>query len=103
MFRMTPQDPEVNGGQPSAVPTPRLDPGLAHQMAQTTQRLEQHPDAAGQITQRMEVVTQRMEPVTQFFSRDDLLSGLSQQLPDVINHLTPDGRLPTDSELSGRL
>jgi uncharacterized protein YidB (DUF937 family) len=36
-------------------------------------------------------------------SRDDLLSGLSQQLPDVINHLTPDGRLPTDSELSGRL
>jgi uncharacterized protein YidB (DUF937 family) len=36
-------------------------------------------------------------------SREDLLSGLSQQLPDVINHLTPDGRLPTDSELSGRL
>jgi uncharacterized protein YidB (DUF937 family) len=36
-------------------------------------------------------------------SRDDLLSGLSQQLPDVINHLTPDGRLPTDNELSGRL
>jgi uncharacterized protein YidB (DUF937 family) len=36
-------------------------------------------------------------------SREDLLSGLSQQLPDVINHLTPDGRLPTDNELSGRL
>ena len=36
-------------------------------------------------------------------SRDELLSGLSQMLPDVINHLTPDGRLPTESELSGRL
>ena len=36
-------------------------------------------------------------------SRDELLSGLSQQLPDVINHLTPDGRFPTDNEVSGRL
>jgi uncharacterized protein YidB (DUF937 family) len=36
-------------------------------------------------------------------SREELLSGLSQHLPDVINHLTPDGRLPTESELSGRL
>jgi uncharacterized protein YidB (DUF937 family) len=36
-------------------------------------------------------------------SRDDLLSGLSQQLPEVIDHLTPDGRVPTESELSGRL
>ena len=36
-------------------------------------------------------------------SRDELLSGLSQHLPNVINHLTPDGRLPSESELSGRL
>jgi uncharacterized protein YidB (DUF937 family) len=36
-------------------------------------------------------------------SRDELLAGLSQHLPDVINHLTPDGRLPTESELSGRI
>jgi uncharacterized protein YidB (DUF937 family) len=36
-------------------------------------------------------------------SRDELLSGLSHHLPDVINHLTPDGRLPTESELSGRI
>jgi uncharacterized protein YidB (DUF937 family) len=36
-------------------------------------------------------------------SREELLAGLSQQLPDVINHLTPDGRLPTENELSGRL
>jgi len=33
-------------------------------------------------------------------SRDELLSGLSQQLPEVINHLTPDGRLPTEQEVS---
>ena len=36
-------------------------------------------------------------------SRDELLNGLSQHLPEVINHLTPDGRLPTESELAGRL
>jgi uncharacterized protein YidB (DUF937 family) len=36
-------------------------------------------------------------------SRDELLAGLSQRLPDVINHLTPDGRLPTGDELSGRI
>ena len=36
-------------------------------------------------------------------SRDELLTGLSRHLPDVIDHLTPDGRLPTESELSGRI
>jgi uncharacterized protein YidB (DUF937 family) len=36
-------------------------------------------------------------------SRDELLSGLSQHLPEIINHLTPDGRLPTENELSGRI
>jgi uncharacterized protein YidB (DUF937 family) len=36
-------------------------------------------------------------------SRDDLLAGLSQHLPEVVNHLTPDGRLPTENELSQRL
>jgi uncharacterized protein YidB (DUF937 family) len=36
-------------------------------------------------------------------SRQELLNGLSQHLPQVIDHLTPDGRLPTESELAGRL
>ncbi|MEK9282430.1 MULTISPECIES: YidB family protein [unclassified Bradyrhizobium] len=36
-------------------------------------------------------------------SRDELLSGLSQYLPQVIDHLTPDGRLPTENEISGRI
>lgn len=31
-------------------------------------------------------------------SRDDLLNGLSEQLPDVVDQLTPDGRLPTEDE-----
>jgi uncharacterized protein YidB (DUF937 family) len=31
-------------------------------------------------------------------SRDELLGGLSQQLPDVIDQLTPDGRVPTHQE-----
>jgi uncharacterized protein YidB (DUF937 family) len=36
-------------------------------------------------------------------SRQELLNGLSEQLPEVVNHLTPDGRLPSESELAGRL
>jgi uncharacterized protein YidB (DUF937 family) len=36
-------------------------------------------------------------------SRNDLLQGLSQYLPGVIDHLTPDGRLPDANEMSGRL
>ncbi|WP_375306091.1 YidB family protein [Bradyrhizobium sp. A11] len=35
--------------------------------------------------------------------REELLNGLSQYLPQVIDHLTPDGRLPTEDELSGRI
>jgi uncharacterized protein YidB (DUF937 family) len=36
-------------------------------------------------------------------SREELLKGLSQYLPQVVDHLTPDGRLPTENELSGRI
>jgi uncharacterized protein YidB (DUF937 family) len=32
--------------------------------------------------------------------RDELLSGLSRQLPDFVDQLTPDGRIPTDKEAS---
>jgi uncharacterized protein YidB (DUF937 family) len=34
--------------------------------------------------------------------RDELLSGLSNELPETIDKLTPDGRVPTDEELSRR-
>ena len=33
-------------------------------------------------------------------SSDELLQSLSKYLPDVVNHLTPDGRLPTEQEAS---
>jgi uncharacterized protein YidB (DUF937 family) len=33
-------------------------------------------------------------------SRDELLDGLSRYLPDVVDQLTPDGRLPTEDEAS---
>ena len=33
-------------------------------------------------------------------SRDELIAGLSQQLPELINQLTPNGRLPTEHEVS---
>ena len=36
-------------------------------------------------------------------SRQELLDGLSQYLPKVVDHLTPDGRLPTERELADRL
>jgi len=36
-------------------------------------------------------------------SRQDLLAGLSQYLPEAVNQLTPDGRLPTEQELSKSL
>jgi uncharacterized protein YidB (DUF937 family) len=36
-------------------------------------------------------------------SREDLLQGLSQYLPQAIDHLTPDGRVPSAGEVSGRL
>jgi uncharacterized protein YidB (DUF937 family) len=36
-------------------------------------------------------------------SKNELLDGLSQYLPQVVDHLTPDGRLPTEKELSGRI
>jgi uncharacterized protein YidB (DUF937 family) len=31
-------------------------------------------------------------------SRDDLLAGLSQELPQAIDELTPDGRIPSEQE-----
>ena len=33
-------------------------------------------------------------------SRDELLAGLSHQLPQLVDHLTPNGRIPTDEEMS---
>jgi uncharacterized protein YidB (DUF937 family) len=36
-------------------------------------------------------------------SREELLTGLSQHLPEVVDHLTPDGRLPTEDEVANRL
>jgi uncharacterized protein YidB (DUF937 family) len=33
-------------------------------------------------------------------SRNDLLSGLQEQLPELVDQLTPDGRMPTEDEAS---
>ena len=35
-------------------------------------------------------------------SRDQLLSELSNELPDAVNEFTPEGRLPTDDEATSR-
>jgi uncharacterized protein YidB (DUF937 family) len=34
--------------------------------------------------------------------RQQLLSELSEELPDAVDHFTPDGRLPTEQEVSSR-
>jgi uncharacterized protein YidB (DUF937 family) len=36
-------------------------------------------------------------------SRQDLLAGLSERLPAVVDEMTPDGRLPTQEELQRRV
>jgi uncharacterized protein YidB (DUF937 family) len=36
-------------------------------------------------------------------SKVELLNGMSQELPQVVDQLTPDGRLPTDHEMTQRL
>jgi uncharacterized protein YidB (DUF937 family) len=36
-------------------------------------------------------------------SRDELLSGLRRELPGAIDELTPDGRVPTEQEMSQRV
>ena len=33
-------------------------------------------------------------------SREELFEGLSQHLPEVVDQLTPDGRLPSETEAS---
>jgi uncharacterized protein YidB (DUF937 family) len=33
-------------------------------------------------------------------SQDELMKTISQQLPEIVNHMTPDGRLPTEHETS---
>jgi uncharacterized protein YidB (DUF937 family) len=33
-------------------------------------------------------------------SPDELMKSLSQQLPQIINHMSPDGRVPTEHEAS---
>jgi uncharacterized protein YidB (DUF937 family) len=36
-------------------------------------------------------------------SQEELLEGLSQHLPEVVDHLTPNGRVPTEQEMSRSL
>src|SRR5262249_37656339 len=33
-------------------------------------------------------------------SRDELMAGLSEELPEIVNELTPQGRVPTEGEMS---
>ena len=61
---------------------------------------QNQPVSANDLSQvltpdQIEFLTQRTG-----LSRDDLLSGLSEQLPRVVDSLTPSGRLPTADEMN---
>jgi uncharacterized protein YidB (DUF937 family) len=50
-----------------------------------------------------QVLTQdQINMITQMtgMSPDELMQALSQKLPEIINHMTPDGRIPTEHEAS---
>jgi uncharacterized protein YidB (DUF937 family) len=61
---------------------------------------ENQPIAPHELSQvlapeQIEFLTQRTG-----LSREELLAGLSEQLPHLVDRLTPDGRLPTADEMS---
>jgi uncharacterized protein YidB (DUF937 family) len=61
---------------------------------------QNHPISPNDLSQvlapeQIEFLTQRTG-----LSREELLSGLSEQLPDVVNRLTPEGHVPTADEMN---
>ncbi|HKU13264.1 MAG TPA: YidB family protein [Steroidobacteraceae bacterium] len=59
-----------------------------------------HPIAPGELETALgeERIQWLMEQTG--MPRDQLLAGLSHELPDAVDRLTPEGRLPTDAELT---
>ena len=59
-----------------------------------------HPIAPGELEQVLG--EERLQWLTEQtgLPRDQLLAGLSRELPHAVNELTPEGRLPTDDELA---
>jgi uncharacterized protein YidB (DUF937 family) len=55
------------------------------------------PDVLGQVLDSDQVKTLMAHAG---LSRDQVLSALSDHLPNVVNELTPDGRLPTEQEIA---
>ena len=55
------------------------------------------PNALSQV-----LTPDQISMITQMtgMSQDELMKTLSQQLPEIINHMTPQGRLPTEHEAS---
>ena len=59
------------------------------------QPIEPHDLARVLTPEQIEFLMQRTG-----LSREELLAGLSEQLPEVVNKLTPDGRVPTADEMN---
>ncbi len=70
---------------------------VADSWVSTGQNKTIEPGDLGQVLtqQQIDFLTTRTG-----LSKEELLAGLSQQLPAVVDKLTPDGRLPTAEELS---
>ncbi len=87
------------GSQPGATPAPPPSPGNVNAGAKGTNQ----PISPDDLGRALGADQLNGLSVQSGLSRDELLEGLSQHLPEVIDHLTPDGRLPTESELAGRI
>lgn len=55
------------------------------------------PDALSKVLTEDQI---KMMTDSTGMSREELIAALSRQLPDVVNHLTPQGRIPTEHEAS---
>ena len=63
-------------------------------------RGENHPIGPNDLANALGADQLQMLQHQTGMSRDELLDGLSQQLPHVIDQLTPEGRLPNEEEAS---
>jgi uncharacterized protein YidB (DUF937 family) len=70
---------------------------VAHSWVGTGPNQDISPDVLSKVLSEDQIKTLMAQSG---LSRDQLLAGLSQVLPDVVNKLTPDGRLPTEHEAS---
>ena len=61
---------------------------------------QNHPASPSQVTQALDQETIRELARKTGMSEEEVAARLSQELPQVVDKLTPQGRMPTDAEIS---